>query len=241
MAATIYAIKRVQQLEQRWRQLTLELGWLDGVLYLAKQAIERIFRGRLRIYKYRLFAQPVTALPLLSPNRGASIAVREICRPEELGDFPLRPQKVILDRYRQGAYSLIAHKGDTFVGCIWLVPGSYREDEVRCRFTPLPIGEAAWDFDVHVEPAHRGGVTFLRLWDEAYQLLRELGVHWSMSRISAFNVNSLGSHRRLGAKNRGSATFVCAGRWQVMVSTVAPYFHISLRESSFPEIRVRSD
>jgi hypothetical protein len=112
--------------------------------------------------------------------------------------------------------------------------GSYQEDEVRCRYVPLPVGKSAWDFDVYVEPEHRNGIAFLRLWDEANRFLAAHQIQWSLSRVSAFNSGSILSHARMGAQRIGAVTFLSMRSWQMSVSTVPPYIHFSTHADSFP-------
>jgi hypothetical protein len=113
------------------------------------------------------------------------------------------------------------------VGFLWLLLGSYQEDEVRARYTPLPKDRAAWNLDVYVEPNFRLGFTFLRLWNEANKLLTTLGVSWTCSRISAFNTGSLTPTRTLGHSLWG-ALFFYAGRWQITLASI-PLISISHR------------
>jgi hypothetical protein len=120
------------------------------------------------------------------------------------------------------------------------VRGAYEEDDVRCLFVLEPAGEASWDFDVFVDPTARLGFAFLRLWDEANRLLSSEGVKWSISRISAFNVGSLASHRRLGLRRIASAVFVCVGPVQLMFATCRPYVHLALGAASRPVMRLRA-
>jgi hypothetical protein len=145
---------------------------------------------------------------------------------------------VIQWRYRQGAICLGAFEGTHFLGYVWLLLGAYEEDEVRCRFIPMPEGKAAWDFDVYVVPRYRFGMGFLRLWDEANRYLKERGIQWTMSRISAFNAVSLASHRRLGARVVGHAVFVVLGPCQLAVTTVFPFVRLSIGTRNEPRIRV---
>ncbi|WP_143142446.1 N-acetyltransferase [Nitrosovibrio sp. Nv17] len=194
--------------------------------------------GSLRIYKYYLIAQPVSRKSLLPSGRGKKIEIRMIHQDDiVIRQFP-RPAAVIRERFRQGAQCLAAFKDERFVGFLWLLTGSYQEDEVRARYVLHPQYQAAWDFDVYVAPESRLGLTFPRLWDEANRYLTGKGISWSCSRISAFNPGSLGAHARLGTVSMGSAVFFCAGRWQVMLSSVPPYFHLSAEAASFPEFRL---
>jgi len=120
------------------------------------------------------------------------------------------------------------------------VTEAYSEDVVRARYLLPPSGKTAWDFDVYVVPEERLGFTFPRLWDTAYEYLREKGIRWSLSRISAFNPASLAAHRRLGARRIGSATFLLLGGAQLMLSSFRPYLHLSLRRSVPAVLRLSS-
>jgi hypothetical protein len=131
-----------------------------------------------------------------------------------------------------------AFKETSLVGYLWLLLGPYEEDEVRCRFIPMPQGKAAWDFDFYVVSRYRFGVGFLRLWDEANRYLKHRGIRWTMSRISAFNAVSLASHRRLGARVVGHAVFVVLGPCQLAVTTVFPFVQLSIGARNEPKIRV---
>jgi hypothetical protein len=118
------------------------------------------------------------------------------------------------------------------------VAGPYDEDEVRARFVPVPAGQACWDFDVTILPDFRMSRLFGLLWTRASEELSSTGIRWTVSRISAFNGGSIASHRRLGAKIVGTALFLCAGRWQLMGSTLRPKLHLSWREDQRPVMPV---
>jgi hypothetical protein len=115
-----------------------------------------------------------------------------------------------------------------------MVLGPYREDDGTCRYVPLPQGKACWDFDLYIYPEHRGSLVFLRLWDEANRYLAARGVRWSLSRISAFNADSMAAHARMGASCIGSVTFLFLGSLQCSVSTVAPHFFVSPQRRQVP-------
>lgn len=212
-----------------------QLGWVNGGFFLLHRLLTLVSKGRLRIFKYYLVAQPVAKSRLLPAKRGKNIEVREVSEQDEVASQFPRPLNVIKARFEGGAKCLVAFNDGQFIGFLWLLLRDYREDEVRARYTPLPAGEVAWDFDVYVSPNFRVGPTFLRLWDEANDLLREIGVKWSCSRISAFNTRSVETHARLGARPLGSAVFVCGIRWQITFATIAPYCHLSTHPNSFPD------
>lgn len=211
---------------------------MSGAFYVLDRAVRKL-GGSACLYRYVLVAQPVRQTPLLGPRRGRSIEVRQV-DPDDpaLGAMPLSPE-VLRFRFGQGAVCFGAFQDGAMIGCLWLCLGPYEEDEVRCRFTPLPAGRASWDFDVYVLPELRTGLAFARLWDAANKHLRERGVAWSFSRISAFNPLSLASHARLGAQRVGTATYLRVGRWQVMTSSLPPRFHVSTGPQAVPRISLR--
>lgn len=214
------------------------MGWLNGVLYLADRVLDTLSGGRTRLFKYYFVQQAVHPQPLLPAHRGRKISVVELsCDDKRLSQLP-RSSEVIQVRFQQGGRCLAGFMDETFVGCIWVNPGKYQEDEVRCDFIPCPVGEASWDYDVHVEPKYRLGFAFLRLWDETNALLRGEGIRWSISRISAFKPESIKSHSSMGARKIGSAVYVCIGRVQLMFSTMAPFIHVSFSESQRPVLKV---
>jgi hypothetical protein len=189
---------------------------------------------------YHVVAQRVSAQPVLPPHRGRSIDVAEIFEADALGLPVERPAAVLKSRFRQGARCLMASTAGRFVGFIWFSDHAYEEDEVRCLFVPLPEGRAAWDFDVYVDPSARLGVAFARLWDEANALLSSLGIEWSLSRISAFNADSLAAHQRFDLHRVASALFLCAGCVQLTVATTWPYLHVGLTRSARPVMKVHA-
>jgi len=222
-------IKRVYQNLQ-------QMGWFNTCIYAFNKFLVFVSNGKLKCYRYLLVAQPVATVPLVPPRRGKKIEIRLLRKQEKIvQQFP-RPDAVIKARFEQGAICLVAMKEEQFIGFLWLLlDNGYQEDEVRARFIPCPANQAAWDFDVYVAPDFRFGLTFPCLWDKANEILRENGIKWSWSRISAFNIGSLESHARLGALVMSSAFFVCTGKWQVTLASISPYLHLSLNPSSYPK------
>lgn len=225
-----------------WRKLrttVAQFGLVKATLYGLHRLLQRT-GGRSGVFCYDLVAQPVGDASLLDPKRGRSVAVREIVAGDAaLAQLPLTAD-VLSHRFRQNVLCLGAFQHDRLIGCLWLCLGPFREDEVRCRFVPVPAGHAAWDFDVFVDPQHRVGICLARLWEEANRRLRARGVAWSMSRISVFNPRSLAAHRRLGARRLGRAVFVRIGPIQMTAATVSPYLHLSWSNGVLPELVLRS-
>jgi hypothetical protein len=215
------------------RGLVRELGASGALCYVVSRIGARS-GGWLSLHSYLFVAQPVADGPLLPPRLGRSIVVRRL-DPQDAALLSLPLNRAVLAyRAGQGAICFGAFKQDEIIGCLWLCLSPYDEDEVRCRYQPLPAGKASWDFDVYVHPEHRSGLGFARLWDEANAFLRGQGIACSWSRISAFNPGSLAAHARLGARIAGRATFFRLGRCQIMRASLPPYRHLSFRQSSRP-------
>ncbi len=227
-----------QRTMPRWNQITdavKRLGWQDGTLYLVSHTLQLMSKGFLRFHKYYLVAQPVPARPFLS-HPTSELRIERIASEHPLvAQFP-RPQAVLERRFADGAVCIAASKRGKFIGFIWLQYGKYEEDEVRCHYLPSPVDRAVWDYDVYIEPIYRKGRMFLRLWDAAHDYLRRSGIEWTVSRISAFNRESLSSHRRLGTVPLGKASFLCAGRAQVALFSIPPVFRVSCTTRSSPPI-----
>jgi L-amino acid N-acyltransferase YncA len=223
----------------RLRAVVTELGVVDAVWYGVRRALARS-GGRLALIKYYLVAQPIAAAPRVPERLARSIVRRPVVAGEAvLAQFPV-PAQVIHARFAQGARCLGAFKDRELVAYAWWMEGPYDEDEVRTRFVPLPAAHSAWDFDVYVDPRHRLGLAFARLWDELSGRLRAQGVRWTMSRISAFNTASLAAHRRLGARVVASVTYLVLGSCQLTFSTTRPYLHVSTGPGSVPQLRVHA-
>lgn len=215
--------------------LIAELGPLGAALYAFDRTLDRTRLG-VRVFFYDFMVQPVPDSPVLPSRLGRSMEVREISREDPaLSAMPV-PRSVLDFRFSQPIVCLGAFKADRLVGYIWLCLGPYEEDEVRCRFVPRPEGEACWDFDVFVFPEYRLGLGFGRVWDDANSFLRDRGVRFTCSRISRFNVQSRKVHERMGAKIIGSAVYLKSRRFQLMLSNLPPYLHLSLSPSKRPVI-----
>jgi hypothetical protein len=213
------------------------LGAVNAVLYGANRVASRLGLP-LRVHPYRFFAQPVLADPVCPATLGRTIEVREIPRDDPVfSDMPV-PAETIAFRFDQPTICIGAFRDRELLAYLWLCLGPYEEDEVRCRFVPLPADRVVWDFDVYVFPKHRLGPAFSRLWDGAYAYLRERGIEWTVGRISALNPRSLHVHRRLGARALGAAWYFHLGRLQIMVSTHRPGFHASVRSEGRPTIEL---
>jgi len=215
------------------------LGWSAYVVYAASRALCRLSRGRIELLMYRLVAQPIVAQPRVAPGRGATRAeFKRIERDDPLVAQVPRPTKVIAQRFIDGATCYGAVLDGGLAAFIWIAERQYLEDEARCLYRIDPTTSAVWDYDIYVRPDLRAGRLFGRLWDYVNATLGSSGYRWSISRISAFNAASLAAHRRLDARILGTCVFLAIGRTQVSFSSIAPYLHVALNESSFPTLRL---
>ncbi|MYM97507.1 GNAT family N-acetyltransferase [Duganella vulcania] len=216
------------------RHTYLQLGWFNAILYWLGHVLAAASAGTWTLHRYQFVAQYVGDTTLCAA-RGQDIHIREHAPADGMPDDYPRPEPVVRQRFAQGACSLTAWRDDRLAGFLWLIPEAYLEDEVRVRYR-LASSRASWDFDVWVRPEERLGWVFPRLWEAARCHLRRRGVRWTCSRISAFNPASLRAHARIGVVGLGSAIFLRCGSWQWMCATLAPYFHLSRRPSSFPQL-----
>lgn len=224
-------LRRVRDAIRTW-------GAFATCLYALDRVLARISNGKAHVHFYRLELQPVPAKPLLPAHRGRKFVIRELQADDAAHATGPRPAAAIAARYAQGSRCLGAFLDGQFVGQIWLQFDSYREDEVRCQFCLLPADQVAWDYDVYVDPSQRASFLFARLWDTAFELLRERQIAWTASRISVFNTGSLASHGRLGARETGRAIFCVLGKLQVMLASTPPFVHFSWSGSVVPELRI---
>jgi len=221
------------------RSLANAMGCWNACLYLTSRVIGTLTDDRIRFVKYYFMAQPVFAVSGGAPRSSGAFRFDWLGPDSALFSQVERPAAIIAARFAQGARCLAATVDDSkLAGFLWFVLNGYDEDEVRVRFVPGPAGQVAWDFDVTIMQRYRMGRLFAFLWQRASQEMSKHGVRQTLSRISAFNAASLASHRRLGARNVGQASFLCIGDVQLMRSSLSPRWHVSWREAQRPVLRI---
>lgn len=232
-------LQSLSQTALRARETLSRLGKLEGSLYLVARALEALSKGKIRLVRYYLVAQPTSGTQVASITHPPGSDV-DFCPPDDpfLSVFP-RPPSVITQRFQRGHACLRARSKGAFAGYLWLARGHYDEDEVRCCYVLDESDRSAWDYDIYVAPEYRIGRTFARLWQTANHHLAAEGVQWCFSRISAFNPDSLKAHSRLGATSLFSATFINIGPIQVTIAGHKPYLHLSFSNASAPLLRLR--
>lgn len=190
---------------KKFKQLHKELGTALMLDYLGRRTLAAVGIG---FHRYHLVVQPVAAKAWVPERHRARFDIREVDESSYRTEWFPRPAEAVRQRFSQGAHCWVAFKDDKPVGCQWLLPGPYVEDEVRCRFLPVPQGRVAWDFDVYVIPELRLGRLFLLLWDTSNAWMRAQGIDCSASRIDTLNLQSIRSHQSMGARIIGNAWFV---------------------------------
>jgi hypothetical protein len=221
----------------RPKSVVAGLGWFTKAMYLVAVALRR-FCPFFSIEQYYVVAQPVPGRRLLPEKRGGSIRVQQIEH-----DHPMilqlpRPRDEIVQRFAGGALCFLATREDRIIGHLWVTQSPYQEPVHRCEFVPRPAGRTAWDFDMWIAPEERLGLAFARLWDECNSYLRERGVAWTCSRVSAFNPASLKAHERMGMRVMHSLIYLGAGPVEVLIADVPPFFALSFSPRTFPLIEV---
>jgi hypothetical protein len=141
-------------------------------------------------------------------------------------------------RLAGGALCFVALRENRIIGHLWVTRSAYREPVHRAEFAPRPPDRTAWDFDMWIDPAERLGLAFARLWDRCNSYLREQGVTWTCSRVSAFNPESLQAHARLGMRVMHSLLYFGAGQVELLIADVAPFVALSFSPRTFPVIEV---
>jgi len=215
------------------------LGAVDGILFVLASLLVRLSRGRVQLRKYYFMAQPVPRSAHLVA-RAAGITVEEL-----RADDPRLPQlrrspRELERRFLSSSRCFAAWKGSALAGFLWFTEHEYAEDEVRITFRVHPADRAVWDLDVHIEPRYRLGRTFALLWESAFAAMQAQGTRWTLSRVSAFNADSIRAHQRLGARPTGWAIFVLSGRFQLVLRSGGQMKGRRLEQGPYPVMEVRA-
>ena len=217
-----------------------EFGWGAGTLYVLDRLL-RAVSPRLGLYVYEFMVQPITGQPLLRPNLRRNLSFREIVQGDpEIALMPAR-EDIKRQRFEQGARCLGAYRKDQLIGYLWYIRDLYEEDEVRCNYALVDRAASIFDFDFYVLPEHRLGLGFLGVWHGANEVLAPLGVRYTFSRLTRFNVASRRAHAHLGWKRVGMGIFLKLWGLELMVSTLAPYVGATFHARQRITLRLRPD
>jgi hypothetical protein len=218
------------------RESVISLGMANGLLATLARSLDQASGGRCRLFKYYFVAQPVPSDSSIAVDKPSKTQIYRASADDSIiQQFP-RPKLNIVKRFADGAVCHVAVRGDKLVGFIWIKQDSYQEDEVRCHYVLRPSNQLAWDFDAYVAPEFRMSRAFSQLWQAANAYLRDLGRRWTISRISAFNAESLRSHQRLGLTHLHTGYFLVLGTVQISIFSCRPYVHVATGRSRGPEL-----
>lgn len=221
----------------RLQAVRRRLGLGLGCLYLLQRALRRLTGNRLDLGWHWLMMQPVPGAALLDERWRQGIDVRPLGMAEAALHGALSQAGDLDRRAARGDTCIAAFQGGRLAGHLWLCFAGFDDEETCCSFRPADGG--AWDFDLSVLPASRGGPVFAALWDGAARVLRERGCRWSASRVSAVNDLSLRSHRRLGAYPVGSFLVLRLGAWRVICASMAPRLRFVGPRTPYARVDVR--
>jgi len=220
-------------------RLIISFGYRVTAAYLLHRLLQKLSKSS-GCYYYYIYEQELTQHKQAQALRAANSKLAFNWY-QDFDDIHLqlpRPESVLKERFNQKTSCVMAIQEQEVTACAWFTESSYQEDEVRCTFDFSHLPNHVWDYDVYVIPKYRVGRLFLRLWRQVEMYWQDKGKTASLSRISAFNQNSVTSHEKLGAKRLASACFLCVGNIQLMVSSTAPYINLSCSTNSRPTIKV---
>lgn len=220
----------------RVRDKVRSLGWTDTLWFIVDSLLRRASFGSVKVIKYYFVAQPVSGVAANPARPLGGTRLYVATGADQIIGQARRPPQTLQSRFDQRSRCVVAERDSQLAGFIWLCPDSYREDEVRCVYRWAPAQDAVWDYDVFIAPPFRMGRLFSRLWERAHALLAAENVRRTLSRIDAFNAGSLAVHRKLGARDVARGWFMLIGPAQITISSVAPYWHVSLRDADAPQL-----
>lgn len=222
----------------RLRSACDDYGTIDAALLVLQRLVRRVSPPAV-IERLHIVAQPVPRTRDGNGRRGQSIQVRPLGPGDPtLATFTRIPAE-LTDRFAQGAVCLGAFRGTDLLGWLWFTVGAFRDHTHPVAVELTPAAATAWDFDVYVRPEARFTAAFARLWEAAFDALRERGVSQTLSAISAYNPASLRAHRRLGTAPFGSLLVLRLGRLQAVLSRqFEPHWQASLQPDFLATFRV---
>ncbi len=226
-----------------WRRIVSpigEFGAILGSIYVVGRVLARI-SSHLSILIYELVVQPIPQTPILPQRLARNLTARELQPGDPDLGVVLAPSRVQQMRFAQRAICLATYSKSDIIGYIWLCFGSYEEDEARCTFVVSPSETAVFDFDLVVLPQYRMGLGFAGLWHCTSEYLSRRGIRCTFSRITRFNVASRRAHAHLGCKKVGDLVVLKLWSVEILVSTVAPYFHVSVGKKGRARVRLYAD
>lgn len=203
------------------------MGVLGWILYSSDRVLDRFSLGRMRLWAFRFYAQPIPEHSMLPVSHRGRISIGRVMPGEIDSRLFERPAGAIEERFQAGSICVAAQREEELAGFMWLHFGALKERLVECDFEPTPAGRTCWDYDLEVFPHYRLGRTFARLWDETNRLLRNRGVEASVSWISFWNLTSRRAHMRMGAQPIGWMGMLDLFGWKVALQSRWPFLRLA--------------
>ncbi|MGB5078469.1 MAG: hypothetical protein WBO17_13400 [Sphingorhabdus sp.] len=194
--------------------ISLKMLGLAGV---ASYAAARL-AAKAGVIGYRRYA--IVVVPVLGmPSMPRGFCVRQLSL-EHLASHAIDVAHAVQsERMAQGLTCLGAFNSrDELVGVNWVGTGPFTESEVHVTFA-LPL-DAGWDCGLWIAPRYRLGRGFAALWAGTADWLQKNDRQSSISWIADYNLPSLLSHKRMGARTIGHMTALRFSRWQYMARGV---------------------
>lgn len=113
--------------------------------------------------------------------------------------------------------------------------GTHDDESLLARFV-LASREVCWDYDFFVAPIHRLGLTYAKIWDHVFSILRSRGIKWSFSYIFTYEKVSLRSQIAISAIPVGGFTAVKLGERQLFLSGRRPFVKVARGAQSRAEV-----
>lgn len=204
-----------------------ELGAINGLLYLLDILLRSTTKSGF-IRRYYIVSQPVKVDIIKIENKPRNFILRRLTATcHDVIDQMPRDNILLHQRLLDNAFCFYSMNGGHLSGMLWFRKYSYTEDEVSCIYRLSPPDVLVWDFDVFIDKKYRMGVLFYKLWNEAMIRLMADGIKYTVSRISAFNTNSVRSHQRLGASIVGVITFLVIKNYQITMIGKWPFILVT--------------
>jgi hypothetical protein len=194
---------------------------------------------QLGLYLYEFMVQPIGDKPLLPAGLRKNLTAKEINRGDpDLEKMPARAE-IREARFQQGARCIGAYRKGQLVGYSWYCTKRYAEDEVRFTYELTEKETSIFDFDLYVLPEHRAGLGFLSVWHSVNELLAPVGVRYTFSRLTRFNLASRRAHAHLGWKRIGTAVILKVGSLQLLAATMPPFFRFTWTDGQRMKLRLQ--
>lgn len=183
------------------------IGAQSLILYFVARGLSRM-RG-VAYNRFRIVDVPVARLA--DTPRGYS---SRSLSPAELASFVIDVGPDVQAERFAGGYECLGvfDRLNELIAVAWLARKHPEDDSLDVRFL-LPEG-AAWDTGLWIRDDRRMGRAFAAVWGAIKQWLEQQGLERTISTIVDYDVQSIASHDRLGARSLGYLTVVRIGKLQ---------------------------